>query len=430
MPDFLFLMESRLAPEQVAVVQRVQEAAAEQGVNAFLVGGALRDMLCGHPIRDLDFAVEGNAMRLVRALEKLAGVEVRELHEEPRTAELVFPGDVTVEVAQCRSERYEKPGAKPEINFAAIHEDLRRRDFSMNAIGLSLNPASRGLVLDPTNGAGDIERREIRTLHNYSFVDDPVRLLRLVRFRARLHFGVDPKALGQYNSAKEQGLLERAPGDKLRKELFEITREPRPSEILKALDKEGMTAAFHPRLTGSRLNLPWIVRMEKTARWIEEQGLRPHLYGPCVFYLTRRLKAGERAALARRLEMKRQDLEPWMELEGEGKRLVRRLGSKEANTPSKAFQVLSQQPAELILFVLLHFPQKKVQVKLRNFLTRHRPLKEKLPEKELKALGVQEATPRFAKILDMLFVAVLDGKVKSRTEQLKHLKKLAADVKG
>lgn len=430
MPDFLFLMESRLAPEQVAVVQRVQDAAAEQGVNAFLVGGALRDMLCGHPIRDLDFAVEGNALRLVRALEKLPGVELWGLDEEQRAAELSFPGDVTVEVAQCRLERYNKPGAEPEIVFAAIHEDLRRRDFSMNAIGLSLNPASRGLVLDPNNGVGDIERREIRTLHNYSFVDDPVRLLRLVRFRARLHFTVDPKTLSQFHSAKEQGLLERAPSWRLRKELVEITRESRPSEILKALDKEGMATAFHPRLTESRLNLPALVKMEKAARWLEEQGLRPRLYAPCVFYLTRRLKAGERSTLARRLQMKRDDLEPWMRLEEHGKKLVRRLGSREANTPSKAFLVLSAQPADLLLFVLLHFPQKKVQVKLKNFISRHRPLKEKLPEKELRALGVAEGTPRFAKILDMLFVAVLDGKVKSRTEQLKYLKKMAAEVKG
>ena len=430
MPDFLFLMESRLAPEQQAVVQRVEQLAAEQGVNVFLVGGALRDMLSGYPIRDLDFAVEGNALKLIRELQKAPGVEVRDLDQKRRSAELIFPGNVTVEVAQCRSEHYPKIGAEPEIAPAGIHADLQRRDFSMNAIGFSLNPASRGLVLDPSNGVGDVERREIRCLHSYSFMDDPTRLLRLVRFRTRLRFTLDPKTAAQFHSAKQRGVLEHALAGRLRKELYEIACELRPSEIAKALDKEEMTWVFHPRLCGHRLNLPELQRMEKTARRLEEQGLRAVLYGPGVFFLTQKLSPRDRAALVRQLKMKRADTEPWMKLEERGKQLVRRLAGKEANTPSKAFQVLAAQPAGLLLFVLLHFPQRKVQDKLKNYISRHRTLREKLPEKELQALGVAPETPVYARILDSLFTALLDGKVRTRTEQLKYLKKLAAEVTG
>jgi len=388
MPDFLFLIESRLSPEQQAALQQVQTAANEAGLNLFLVGGALRDMLCGQPIRDLDFAVEGNALKLIRQLERAPGVIALELDDRRRAAEVLFPGDVSVEVAQCRTERYAKTGEEPEMLPGDIHDDLRRRDFSMNAIGLSLNPASRGLVLDPTNGIGDIERREIRTIHNYAFVDDPVRIMRLVRFRARLHFALDPKTESQFRSAKERELLRYALSRQLLKELRELAREVNPGEVLKALDKEGMTTVFHPKLTGLRLNLPAVVKLEKTARSLEEQGLRPRRYGPFVFFLTQKLSPADRAVFTKRLHMKRADTEPWMKLEAEGKKLVRLLGSREANTPSKAFKVLSEHPAELILFVLLHFPQKKVQDKLKAYLSRHRPLREKLPEKELEALGV------------------------------------------
>jgi tRNA nucleotidyltransferase (CCA-adding enzyme) len=426
MPDLIFLMESRLAPEQLAAVQQVQAQAHQQGLNLFLVGGALRDMLGGQPIRDLDFATEGNPAKTVRALEKQPGVELLDYDEQRREAHLVFPGGVTVEIVQCRSERYEKTGQEPEVSFAPIHEDLRRRDFSMNAIGLSLNPASRGLVLDPNNGAGDIERHEIRAISNYVFVDDPVRMLRLVRFRARLHFGIDAKTESQFESAKQRDLLQYALPRQLLHELREITHEMSTSETIKTLDKEGMMAAFHPKLTGPRLNLPAIQKMEKTARSLEDQGLRPLLYGPCVFFLTQKLTAADRAALAKRLHMKRADTDPWMKLEEEGKKLVRLLGSKEDNTPSKAFRVLSAQPAELVLFVLLHFPQKKVQDKLKAYLSRHRPLREKLPEKELASLGVPPGSPRFSQILEQFFTALLDGKVKSRTEQIKYLKKLAS----
>ena len=429
MPDFLFLMESRLSPEQISVVQRMQSAAVDQTVNVFLVGGALRDVLCGQPIRDLDFAVEGNPLKMVRALEKAGSVDVHDVDEVRKIAQMTFPGDIRVEVSQCRTERYGKAGAEPEFALSAIYDDLRRRDFSMNAIGLSLNPASRGLVLDPTNGAGDIERREIRSLHNYTFVDDPARMLRLVRFRARYGFSVDPKTEQQYTSARERGLLEYALASRLLHELREITRDPSPSEVLKALDKEGMTAAWHPRLTGQRLNLPLLAKVEKTGRWLEEQGLKPNLYGPLVFFLTQKLSAADKTAFCRRMQMKRTDSDPWMRLEEEGKKLVRLLGSKEANTPSKAFLVLSRQRPELILFVLLHFPQKKVQDKLKNYLSRHRPLRDKLPEKDLEALGIPRESPRFGRILEAFFTALVDGKVKSRTDQARFLKKLAGDVK-
>ncbi len=429
MPDFLFLMESRLTPEQQAAVQKVQSLAAEQGVNVFLVGGALRDMLCGYPIGDLDFTVEGNALKFLRVVEKMPGVEVVEVDEEWREGRFVFPGDVPVEIAQCRTERYVKTGVPPEISFASIQEDLRRRDFSMNSIGLSLNPASRGLVLDPNNGIGDIERREIRVVHNYAIVDDPSRMLRLVRLRTRLHFNVDPKTESQFQSAKERGLIEYALPLRLKLELQKITREPSPTEIIKALDKEALMVAFHPKLTGPRLNLPALLKLEKSARWLEEHGLKARLYAPLLFFLTQKLAPADRLAFAKRLQMKKAESDPWLKLEENAKKLVRLLNSKEANTPSRAFAVLEAHPAELLLFILLYFPQKKIQDKVKNYITKHRPTREKLPEKELEHLGVAPDSPRYRKILDQFFAALLDGKVKSRTDQLKYLKKLVDTTK-
>lgn len=429
MPDFLFLLESRLTPEQAAAIQRMSAVGPEYGLNVFLVGSALRDMLCGQPIRDLDFVVEGNPARYFRSLEKISDIQVRDIDEERKVAEMVFPGHIHVEVAQCRTERYTKTGVEPEIAPASIHEDLRRRDFSMNAIALSLNPASRGLVLDPTNGAGDIERREIRALSNYTFVDDPARMVRLVHFRTRFQFAVEAKTESQFESAKERELLQFALPRSLAIELREIARDPSPGDIIKALEKEGMMEAFHPKLTGPRLNLPVIAKVEKTGRWLEEQGLKPDLFAPIVYFLVQKLPPGDRTAFARRLHMRKADADAWMKLEDEGKKLVRQLGGKEGNTASRAFQLLEKQRPELLLFIFMQFPQKKIQDKLKFYLTRHRPLREKLPDKELEALGVDRNAPRFGKILDLYFNAVLDGKAKTRTDQQKLLKKLAADVK-
>ena len=214
----------------------------------------------------------------------------------------------------------------------------------------------------------------------------------------------------------------------MRKELYEITQELRPCEIFKALDKEEMTRVFHSKLSGRRLNLPEVLRMEKTARCWTNMGCGPAPTGRVSFTLTRRLSSRDRTTLVRRLKMNRAGTEPWMKLEERGKQLVRRLASKEANTPRKHSSCWLRSPLNSSYLSFL-FPQRKVQDKLKSYISRHRPLKEKLPEKELQALGVAPETPAYGRILNSLFTALLDGKVKSRTEQLKYLKKLAVDVK-
>src|SRR5215469_1043446 len=148
MSDYMYMLESHLSPDQNRVVEEVQAAAGNASVNLFLTGGAMRDMLAGFRIRDLDFVVEGNALKVAKFLtEKHAGKTIA-TDEDRKTAELVFPSGVTAQVAMSRQERYSHTGAKPQISSATIQEDLRRRDFTCNAIALSLNRASRGLLLD------------------------------------------------------------------------------------------------------------------------------------------------------------------------------------------------------------------------------------------------------------------------------------------
>ena len=161
MPDYMYMLESRLSAEQRAAMMRVQQLAAEAGMNVYLTGGAVRDLISGMPIRDLDFTVEGNPTRLARELEKSGARTIHE-DEKLRHLEMVFPGEVEGSISAARDDVYARPGTRPEIRWATIMEDLHRRDFSLNAIAISLNTASRGLLLDPTNGLADLENREIR----------------------------------------------------------------------------------------------------------------------------------------------------------------------------------------------------------------------------------------------------------------------------
>ena len=182
MSDYMFMLESHLTPDQNRVVSEMQACAAETNLNIFLTGGAMRDMLAGFPIRDLDFTVEGNAVKLAKSIAQRAGAEILATDEHRKSVEMRFPGGITAAISMARQEKYGKPGARPTVSAATIHEDLRCRDFTINAIALSLNPASRGLLLDPTNGCADIEHREIRAVSNYTLYDDPSRIIRLIRF--------------------------------------------------------------------------------------------------------------------------------------------------------------------------------------------------------------------------------------------------------
>jgi tRNA nucleotidyltransferase/poly(A) polymerase len=151
MSDYMFMLDSHLSSDQSRVVSDVQAVATEANMNIFLTGGAMRDMLGGFPIGEIDFTLEGNTIKLAQTIVKKTGATIVSTDENRKQVQLTFPSGVRAVLAMAREEKYSKPGAKPTVKAASIHEDLRGRDFTINSIALSLNPASRGLLLDPTN---------------------------------------------------------------------------------------------------------------------------------------------------------------------------------------------------------------------------------------------------------------------------------------
>src|SRR5437870_4200442 len=235
MPDYMFLLESRLSPEQRAAMMRVQELSSALGFNVYLTGGTVRDLITGASLRDLDFTVEGNPSRIARELEK-GGAKVLVEDEKLRQVELLFAGDCDGSISAARDDHYVRPGTRPEIRWSTIMEDLRRRDFSLNAIAISLNPASRGLLLDPTNGLSDIERAEVRALTIHSFTNQPVRLLRVLRFAARMGFKLEQRTQEWLELAMERELHHSITPEDAGEELRALGREERPTVVLMSWD--------------------------------------------------------------------------------------------------------------------------------------------------------------------------------------------------
>jgi hypothetical protein len=254
MSDYMFMLESHLRPGQNKVVAAVEETAAKAEISVFLTGGAMRDVLGGFPVTDLDFTAQGNALALARKVAKNTGARIVSTDGVRKSAELLFPDGVTAEIAMSRMERFTKPGRPPRVQPATIHEDLLRRDFTVNSIALSLHPASRGLLLDPANGHADLERRE--------------------------------------------------PPQTLFLELKQTAQELNGGEVLAELEREKLIHLFSPALAGSKLNLAVLARLHRAREMIPfGVDLRFDSLGLFLYFMTEKLTPEEKTALARRLVM-------------------------------------------------------------------------------------------------------------------------------
>ncbi|MBI4443794.1 MAG: hypothetical protein HY649_10510 [Acidobacteria bacterium] len=428
MSDYLFLLESRLSHAQWQALAQVQKAAEALGVNLYLAGGTVRDLVGGFPIEDLDFVVEGNALKLARALAK-EGAEIRWQSETLRTAELAFSSVVMASVTMARSEVYAKPGAAPAVAPAPIVAHLRRRDFSINAMGISLNPQSRGLLLDPTNAVADIERKAIRVLYNVSFFDDPSRLFRAVRFRTRLHYSLEAKTAAQFESAQSSDMAAKITNEALAVELRQIAREPNAVEVLKALDKEKLLTALSPRLRGPALNWQLLMKADKASQSLAEAGLQAPSFALFLHLLLRKLPLKEQAQLAKRISLDKKQWQAMQAFEAGAKRLDKEILSKEAARPAQLYPLFAAASPDLLLLLLIESSQKKVVSRIQTYLKIYLPLRAQLPEIELQEMGVAPGTDRYRKILDAFFFELLKGKVHTRTQQMKLLHALVQSTR-
>ena len=423
MADYIYTMEIRLTPDQLKGVSLVQDIARAAGMNVYLTGGAIRDIISGFTIRDLDFTVQGNPLKLQKEIEK-AGAQVSAADEDARTVFLVLPGNVRAEISMARTEKYEKTGKPPLVFPATIHEDLRRRDFTVNAMALSLNEGSRGLLLDPFNGVADIEAKLIRILHNYSFLEDPSRLIRATRFAARFHWPIEERTQARYDAAKEGNYIDHILRTSVGHEIAALAHEDDPLHVVKMLEKEGWLKVLHPHWSTAKVDANGLAQLMKTRQQMVDLGYAPDA-GPAVMhFLTARLTDKDIADL--RKQIPRKDLvDAWRDIEDHAKDLAKRLMGKEAATPSRAWQLLSGARPEMILFLAVTARQQSVDQKIKNFLTKWRQIQQKIPLPEMTELLITPQLPEYPKLAHDVFMLLLDGKLRSRTETLKFLKPFA-----
>jgi tRNA nucleotidyltransferase (CCA-adding enzyme) len=423
MPDYMYLLESRLSPEQRAVLERVQELSRVQELNIYLTGGAVRDLISGQPIRDLDFTVEGNPVRMVRELEK-GGAHTLWESEKLRHYEMIFAGDVDGSISGARDDVYEKPGAKPEYHFSGVMEDLRRRDFSINAIALSLNTQSRGLLLDPTNGLADLEKQEVRALTNHAFTNQPIRLMRILRYCARMNFKMESRTQEWFDLAMERELHTHIEGAEAGNEVRSLAREDNPVATLKQWESHEMLAAIHPQLQKRKPDYDSLNKLSRVRSNLVGNGLRPRLNVAVTFYTLGRLKDREAAAAMRNMEFRAAEIKAVADLVPETQKVVQMLKGRKTNAPKDAYFYIASLQPEVMAFIEVELPNPKAISKIRSYLQKWRPLRLGLPVGELDALGIPRG-PKFDKIVEQLFELQLRGRGRDPESRVKILRNLA-----
>lgn len=413
MSDYLFMLDSHLNSGQNKALSKVRDMAEEAGLNLFLTGGAMRDMMGGLPIRDLDFTVEGGTVKFAKSVAQKANAEILSVDEPRKSVELRFPENVNVSISPAYQERYSRPGAKPQIQPSTIHEDLRCRDFTVNAIALSLGKASRGLLLDPTNGLGDLSRRELCATSSHTLFDDPSRLFRLIRLRARLGFTIEERTQSQYESVLEAGLQAKIPADALLREFRQIAQESNPGEILQALDEAKLLSVISPALTGAKLNLTGFQKLQKLQQSLPSHHLTGSEANHLFFYLLfEKLTPREKSQLTKSLALEKADLDAASKLEGRAAKAEKEIAALKANRPSGLYWLLSKMPGEVLLFLLMRSKQRIVLDRLKNYYQKYLPTAQEVTETEVIGQGAEPGTPRFAKLRHELITTRLDARPK------------------
>jgi tRNA nucleotidyltransferase/poly(A) polymerase len=408
MADYIYLLQTRLTPAQQDSLQHVRNAAKARSYTVFLVGGAVRDLTTGSPIRDLDFAVQGNALKLAKDLQKAGGTLIGQ-DDATQTLYFNFPGGVRLEVGSTLSASFPKPG-KPVYKAATILEDLRRRDFTANAMAISLNDGSFGLLMDPLNGIGDLENRELRLVSNYGFIEDPARMIRAVRYGARLGWHMEEKTQQRYNTGKSEGYISALNPTVRKIEFEEIFHEEDPLRVLRRLESEGWAKVLYAGWTSKHVNESELNKLRDLVGQFESMGIHPDP-SPAYFPLLVAKLAPKDVSALKKNFARPGFAEQIAKLESETKAFAAQFTAKTAAEPSAAWKLLYTALPEPILWLAHTTKSAPIAAKFKAFFGEWSQSRNKIPYQLMQEMRIVPELPIYNDLLDKLFFAIMDGKL-------------------
>jgi tRNA nucleotidyltransferase/poly(A) polymerase len=413
MADYIYLLENRLSADQQNALRQLREVAREAGFLVFLTGDSVRDLTSGHAVRDLEVAVHGNALKLKKTIEKVGG-KIWGEDEPSKSLFVCFPGTVRVDIISCHSVEYPKPG-KAVNHPATILDDLRRRDFTVNAMAISLNEGSFGLLMDPLNGVADIETRSLRLVSNYGFLEEPSLLIRATRYQVRLGWELDPKTRTRYENAVGENVIEHLSDTARSQELEQIGHEEEGLKVLQALETAGWMKVLFPAWTSAKADAEKLTGLHDLAVELLVQGIHPDISAAQMQLLTAKLAPKDLSAL-KKLMLRPGFVEEWNSLDSLAAKFAKILLSKENATPSAGFKLFTSYDPEAILWLGFTTKDAAVKERFNQFLRVWPEAKQRIPHALMQEMRITPEIAIYKDVIQQIFLQLIDGKLETPEE--------------
>jgi tRNA nucleotidyltransferase (CCA-adding enzyme) len=405
-------IEERLPPRALGAISKARDLASVRGDKLFLAGGAVRDLLLEKPISDVDLVVEGDAMALAADLARGENAKIT-VHQPFLTANLSWP-DLSLDLTTSRREKYARPGELPEVRPGSLKDDMFRRDFTINAMAVSLNPEDYGSLIDFYGGLNDLYHKLVRTLHEKSFTDDATRIWRAIRYEQRLDFRLENST--EVSLKHDLPMLNTITGERTRYELECVFGEELPEKVFARGGELGMLAYLDENLGADGRLAACFVEARRISL-----PLKP---GNALYLALLTFKLDDRAVdrIAGRLKVTR----AMMQTLRETHELKARQGalSVEPLKPSAIYSLLHGLSEDAITANLIASESEKVCRNIRLYLDKLSHVKTALRGEELMAFGIKQG-PGIKTILGQLLDARLDGEVSSRDDEVRLLRQIS-----
>lgn len=426
-------MNHTLSKRMLKTIKLIGTIGDENGVNVFIAGGVVRDIVLEKKTIDLDIVVEGDAIPLaVKFAEKTGGTLVTYkrfgtssvlIERSKRTWKRTCPGNkLKIDIISARKEKYRCPAALPEVEFSCLKNDLFRRDFTVNAMAISINQKTFGLFMDFFNGRRDIKKGIIRVLHNKSFIDDPTRILRAVRFEQRLGFKIEKCTEQLIKQAVKREMFNKTQNQRIREELILLLGENSALKSIFRMNELHELKFIHPELKFKKTEIKkTFSNLKKNIKWHkissgEMQGINVWLMN--FMLMTDNLTQGETGEVIKKFVFTRKESSIIRAYKENGKRVIKSLSSRKEIPASKIYMILRNLEPEVLLCVMSKTRKSVAGNRIKKFLARYRKIKLQIKGHDLKKTGF-EPGPEYKRILLLTLCEKINGKFVSKQDEMR-----------
>ncbi len=426
------IIRDRLPADIFDLLIKCGEISRDMGFESYMVGGFVRDILLGRDNLDVDLVIEGEGIAFAKRLALELGGRVR-AHHKFQTAVVVLENGQKIDVATARLEYYEHPAALPTVELSSIKMDLYRRDFSINALAVHLNPDSFGRLVDFFGGQRDIKDKVIRVLHSLSFVEDPTRIIRAIRFEQRFSFRIGAQTEKLIKNAVDLSIFHKLSGSRIFHELKMIFDENNPLGCISRMENFGLLRNIHPLLKLTPAINTILLETEKVINWFqllytEEEIQKWMLY---MLGLLNTINDTQAQIIFNRFNISQRQEKGFFVIRGQIRETVAKMYQWQRNKQSLSdlYFILAPLPAEALLFLMARSQKEELRKQISYFITQLRNIQPQISGKDLKKMGI-EPGPVFGKILQEIKAAQIDGLPNDRQEQLEWVKRNYPDLAG